>query len=204
MPKPSLSQRGVFGEERAGRDRTSAERHKQSVGGGFVSRRKPLADGVDSATADRADAVTDADAGCKPGSDSDGWICRSEDDRDRFTASDEQERFGTDPWSNYRRTERCDKQRKRIYSCGQHRRTNKRSDRFGTDLIFRRCTSHFGRACPGFYGVRCRDRHPSFPFNGSLLARSTRCFGPLAFPPWTPCAPIRVHSSDREEGIPTA
>ena len=39
LSKPSLSQRSVFGEERASRDRAPAGRRKQSVGGGFVSRR---------------------------------------------------------------------------------------------------------------------------------------------------------------------
>ena len=63
LSKSSLSQRGVFGEERAGGDCAPADRQEQSVGGGCVSRRKPVADGIDSAPADRADAVADADAG---------------------------------------------------------------------------------------------------------------------------------------------
>ena len=63
LPKPSLSQRGVFGEERAGCPGTPADRRKQSVGGGFGPGRKPVADGTDTATADCSDAVADADAG---------------------------------------------------------------------------------------------------------------------------------------------
>ncbi len=52
-----------------------------------------MADGVDSVTAELADAVADADTGCKPRTESDRWISRSEDDRDRFAASDEEKRF---------------------------------------------------------------------------------------------------------------
>ena len=63
LSKSSLSQRGFFVEERAGGDCAPADRQEQSVGAGFISRRKPVADGIDSAPADRADAVADADAG---------------------------------------------------------------------------------------------------------------------------------------------
>ena len=46
LSKSSLSQRGFFVEERAGGDCAPADRQEQSVGGGLVSRRKPLADGT--------------------------------------------------------------------------------------------------------------------------------------------------------------
>ena len=102
LSKPSLSQKR-FGEE--GQVATEpAEQRKQGVGGGFVSRRKPMATGADTATADRADAVADADARFTnlPPIQTDGSAKVKTAAIDLSPAT-KRKRFGTDPKSEYQR-----------------------------------------------------------------------------------------------------
>lgn len=63
LSKSALSEEGVLGEEGAGCQCASADRHQQSVGGGDVSRRQSVVAGVDAATSYGEGAVPDADAG---------------------------------------------------------------------------------------------------------------------------------------------
>ena len=67
LSKSALSESGVLGEERAGRECAAADRSEQGVGGGVVSRRKPLVDGADAATNDGKGTAPDADAGSESG-----------------------------------------------------------------------------------------------------------------------------------------
>ena len=67
MSKSALSEKGVLGEERAGRECAAADRSEQGVGGGDVSRRQSVADGADAAASYGEGAVADADAGFESG-----------------------------------------------------------------------------------------------------------------------------------------
>ena len=67
LSKSALSESGVLGEERAGRECAAADRSEQGVGGGVVSRRQSVVDGADAATNDGKGTAPDADAGSESG-----------------------------------------------------------------------------------------------------------------------------------------